>query len=277
MSNNQPYITFHDGRRAPQLGQGTWQLTGEAVIPALQAAVEAGYRSIDTAASYENEAEVGRAIAQCGIPREALFVATKVWNDRHGHDSTKSAFQESLDRLGLDYVDLYLIHWPVPRGKRYLDTWEALIQLRDEGRARSIGVCNFQTGHLQRLLDSTGVLPVVNQIELHPYFQQAELRAYHADHGILTEAWSPLGRTQVLQDPVILELAHQLRATPAQVVLRWHIQMEHMVIPKSSNPARIQENFNLWNLHLDEAAMARIAALDRADGRIGPDPEKFPA
>jgi 2,5-diketo-D-gluconate reductase A len=275
MTINQPYITFHDDRRAPQLGMGTWQLTGDAVVPAIQAAAEAGYRSIDTAAIYGNEAEVGRGIAQCGIPREDLFVATKVWNDRHGHDSTKTAFEESLDRLGLDYVDLYLIHWPVPQNKRYLDTWESLIQLRDEGRARSIGVCNFQVGHLQKLLDSTGVLPVVNQIELHPHFQQAELRAYHQDHDIRTEAWSPLGRTQALRDPVILELAHQLQATPAQVILRWHIQMGHMVIPKSSQPTRLQENFNLWNLHLDDAAMARIAALDRADGRIGPDPDTF--
>ncbi len=187
MTINQPYITFHDDHRAPQLGMGTWQLTGDAVVPAIQAAAEAGYRSIDTAAIYGNEAEVGRGIAQCGIPREDLFVTTKVWNDRHGHDSTKTAFQESLDRLGLDYVDLYLIHWPVPQNKRYLDTWEALIQLRDEGRARSIGVCNFQVGHLQKLLDSTGVLPVVNQIELHPHFQQAELRAYHQDHDIRTD------------------------------------------------------------------------------------------
>lgn len=276
MSTNQPYITFHDGRRTPQLGLGTWQLTGDAVVPAIRAAAEAGYRAIDTAAIYGNEAEVGRGIAQCGVPREDLFVTTKVWNDRHGHDSTKAAFQESLDRLGLDYVDLYLIHWPVPANKRYLETWEALIHLRDEGRARSIGVCNFQVGHLQRLLDGTGVLPVVNQIELHPHFQQAELRAYHADHDIRTEAWSPLGRTQALRDPVIQELAHQLQATPAQVILRWHIQMGHVVIPKSSHPERLQENFNLWNLHLDDAAMARIAALDQgAEGRIGPDPETF--
>ena len=275
MSTNQPYLTFHDGRHAPQLGLGTWQLTGDAVVPAIQAAVEAGYRSIDTAARYENEADVGRGIAQCGVAREDLFVTTKVWNDRHGHDSTKAAFEESLDLLGLDYVDLYLIHWPVPKEKRYIETWEALIQLRDDGRARSIGVCNFQLPHLQKLLDSTGVLPVVNQIELHPHFQQAELRAYHDDHDIRTEAWSPTGRGQALQDPVIQELAHQLQATPAQIVLRWHIQMGHMVIPKSAHPERIRENFNLWNLHLDDAAMARIATLDRADGRMGPDPDLF--
>ncbi|MGB6243269.1 MAG: aldo/keto reductase [Castellaniella sp.] len=275
MSSNQPYLTFHDGRRVPQLGLGTWQVTGEDTAPAVQAAVEAGYRAIDTAYIYYNEAEVGQGIARCGVPREDLFVTTKLWNNRHDRDSAKSALQESLDRLQLDYVDLYLIHWPVPKESRYLEAWEALIQLHDDGRAKSIGVCNFQMHHLQKLLDKTGVLPVVNQIELHPYFQQTELRAYHADHDILTEAWSPLGQGQVLQDPVIQELAHQLQATPAQIILRWHIQMGHMVIPKSSHADRIRENFNLWNLHLDDAAMARIAALDRADGRIGPDPELF--
>ena len=275
MSTNQPYLTFHDGHRAPQLGLGTWRVSEADVVPAIQAAVEAGYRSIDTAAIYGNEAAVGRGIAQCGVAREDLFVATKVWNDRHGLDSTKLAFQESLDRLGLDYVDLYLIHWPAPMNKLYLETWEALIQLRDEGRARSIGVCNFQVGHLQKLLDSTGVLPVVNQIELHPYFQQAELRAYHADHGIITEAWSPLGQGQALADPAILELAHRLQVTPAQVILRWHVQMGHMVIPKSIHAERIQENFNLSNLHLDDEAMQLIATLDRPEGRIGSHPDTF--
>ena len=275
MSTNQPYLTFHEGHRAPQLGLGTWRVSEADVVPAIQAAVEAGYRSIDTAAIYGNEAAVGRGIAQCGVAREDLCVATKVWNDRHGHDSTKLAFQESLDRLGLDYVDLYLIHWPAPMNKLYLETWEALIQLRDEGRARSIGVCNFQVGHLQKLLDSTGVLPVVNQIELHPYFQQTELRAYHADHDIITEAWSPLGQGQALADPAILELAHRLQASPAQVILRWHVQMGHMVIPKSIHAERIQENFNLSNLHLDDEAMQLIATLDRTDGRIGSHPDTF--
>lgn len=275
MSTNQPYLTFHDGNRAPQLGFGTWQLQTTEAVPAILAAVEAGYRSIDTAYIYHNEAEVGQGIAQCGVPRAELFVATKVWNDRHGHDSTKSAFVESLDRMHLDYVDLYLIHWPVPKQKRYVQAWEALIQLRDDGRAKSIGVCNFQISHLQQLLDGTGVLPVVNQIELHPHFQQPELRAYHTAHNIRTEAWSPLGRGQVLRDPAILELAHAHQVTPAQITLRWHIQMGHMVIPKSAHPDRIRENFHLWNLYLTDAEMERIAGLDDPDGRIGPDPETF--
>lgn len=275
MSTNQPYLRFHDGRSSPQIGLGTWKLTGTDVAPAIQAAAEAGYRAIDTAYIYYNEAELGQAIAHCGVPREELFIAAKVWNNRHGHDSTKSALQESLERLQLDYVDLYLIHWPVPMERRYLDTWEALIQLRDEGRAKSIGVCNFNIEHLQKLLDKTGVLPVVNQIELHPYFQQHKLRAYHQDQGILTQAWSPLGQAQILQDPVIQDLAFQLQASPARIILRWHLQMGHLFVPKSSHPERIRENFDLWNLHLDEHAMARIAALDRPDGRIGPDPSKF--
>jgi 2,5-diketo-D-gluconate reductase A len=275
MPINQPYLTFHDGNRAPQLGFGTWQLKPAETAPAVLTALESGYRSIDTAYMYHNETEIGRAIAQSGVPRTDLFVATKVWNNRHGHDSTKAAFEESLERLGLDYVDLYLIHWPVPRQNRYVQAWETLIQLRDEGRAKSIGVCNFQVSHLQRLLDGTGVLPTVNQIELHPHFQQPELRAYHTTHGIQTEAWAPLGRGQALQDPLILELAHAHQATPAQITLRWHVQMGHMVIPKSAHAARIQENFNLWNLHLDDAEMARIAALDTAEGRIGPNPDEF--
>ncbi len=275
MSNHQPYVSLHDGRRAPQLGFGTWQIPEADVPAAVHAALEAGYRSIDTAYIYYNEAGVGKAIVQSGIPRDELFVATKVWNNRHGHDSTKAALRESLDRLQLEYVDLYLIHWPVPKEKRYIDAWEALIQLRDEGLAKSIGVCNFQIPHLQNLLDKTGVLPVVNQIELHPYFQQAELRAYHADHDIVTEAWSPLGQGRVLDDPALTAIAHKHQASAAQVILRWHLQSGNMIIPKSVTPARIQENFNLFNLRLDDEDMAAIAGLDQADGRIGPDPDRF--
>ncbi|MFA7438998.1 aldo/keto reductase [Castellaniella sp.] len=275
MTTQQATLAFHDGRRIPQLGLGTWKLTGETAVPAILAALEAGYRAIDTAYIYYNETEVGQAIARSGIPRNELFVTTKVWNNRHGHDEPKAALEESLERLGLDAVDLFLIHWPVPMEHRYIETWQALIQLRDEGLAKSIGVCNFEIDLLQELLDQTGVLPVLNQIELHPYFQQKALRAFHADHGILTQAWSPLGHGSVLQDPVFLELAHQLQATPAQVILAWHLQSGHLAVPKSGNAQRIRENFNVWNLHLDDDAMARIAALDRADGRTGADPMRF--
>src|SRR3546814_878379 len=194
MSNTPNSVTFHDGRTAPQLGFGVWQIENESAPAAVGAALDAGYRLIDTAAAYNNEQGVGQAIAKAGINRDALFVTTKLWNNQHGHDKAVAAFDSSLDRLGLDYIDLYLIHWPVPKQKLYIKAWEALIRLRDEGRAKSIGVCNFNIAHLQKLLDQTGVLPVVNQIELHPHFQQAELREFHAEHDIVTEAWSPLGR-----------------------------------------------------------------------------------
>ncbi len=275
MSLNQTYLHFHDGRSAPQLGLGTWRLKDGQAIPAIKTAVASGYRSIDAAYIYYNEADVGQGIAQCGVPREDLFVSTKVWNTRHGHDSTKAALHESLDRLKLDYIDLYLIHWPVPKENNYVQAWEALIQLRDEGLAKSIGVCNFQINHLQNLLDKTGVTPVVNQIELHPYFQQEKLRAYHEDHGIITEAWSPLGQGTTLKDPVILEIAQKHQKTPAQIILRWQIQLQNMVIPKSANPERIKQNIDVWNFTLDESDLERIAGLDKADGRIGPDPERF--
>lgn len=275
MSFNQPYLTFYDGQTAPQLGLGTWKLTGDAAVPAIKAAVSHGYRAIDTAYIYYNEAEVGQGIAQCGIPRDELFITTKVWNNRHGHDSTKEAFRESLDKLKLDYIDLFLIHWPVPKEAQYIDTWKALIELRDEGLAKSIGVCNFEERHLQKLLDNTGVLPVVNQVELHPYFQQQELRKYHKSQGIITEAWSPLGQGTTLADPVLNNIAQKHKATAAQVILKWHMQLGNMAIPKSANANRIRENFNIWQFRLDEEDMQRIAELDREDGRIGPDPERF--
>lgn len=275
MSFNQPYITFHDGRKAPQLGLGTWKITGEAVAPAIQTAVSNGYRAVDTAYIYYNETEIGQAIANCGVDRKELFITTKLWNNRHGHDSTKAAFEESLNKLNLDYIDLFMIHWPVPKEALYIETWEALIRLQDDSRARSIGVCNFEDRHLQKLLDNTGVIPVVNQIEIHPYFQQAELRQYHKDHDIITEAWSPLGQGEALKDPVIAAIAHKHQISPAQVILAWHIALGNMVIPKSATAERIIENFNIWNIRLDEDDMAQIATLDRADGRIGPDPERF--
>ncbi|HEU0229606.1 MAG TPA: aldo/keto reductase [Burkholderiaceae bacterium] len=275
MSNAQNTVTFHDGRTAPQVGFGVWQIENDKTPAAVAAAFNAGYRLVDTAAMYHNEQGVGVAVAQSDIGREQLFITTKLWNDRHGHDQTIAAFDESLAKLGLDYVDLYLIHWPVPKQKLYVDAWEALIRLRDEGRAKSIGVCNFSTSHLQTLLDKTGVIPVVNQIELHPNFQQTELRDFHAEHGIITQAWSPLGRGRLWDDPVLGALAHKHNRSVAQIMIRWHLQLGNMVIPKSATPGRILENFQVFDFQLDDDDMRAIEALDTPDGRHGPDPEEF--
>lgn len=275
MSVNHNTVSFHDGRTAPQLGVGVWQIEDEATASVIESALKIGYRSIDTAAIYGNEAGVGQGVARSGVPREELFIATKLWNDRHGHDSTRTAFLESLDKLALDYVDLYLIHWPVPMAGMFVDAWETMIQLRDEGLAKSIGVCNFNINHLQTLLDKTGVMPVVNQIELHPRFQQAELRDFHAEHDIITEAWSPLGRGRVWGDPTLTAIAEKHGRSLAQVMIRWHTQLGNMVIPKSVDSARLEENFHIFDFELDDDDMAQIARLDRADGRYGPDPEVF--
>lgn len=275
MPNTQNTISFHDGRSAPQLGLGVWQVEDDIASSVVQSAIDLGYRSIDTAAIYGNEAGVGRGIAASNIKREDLFIATKLWNDQHGHDITKIAFEQSLEKLGLDYVDLYLIHWPVPKADLFVEAWESIIQLRDEGRAKSIGVCNFNVNHLEKLLDETGVLPVVNQIELHPHFQQAELREFHAEHEIITEAWSPLGRGSLLNEPTLSAIAHKYQRSVAQVIIRWHTQLGHMVIPKSVNPERQKENLNVFDFTLEDQDMAAIAGLDKPDGRSGPDPELF--
>jgi len=275
MNNVANTVTFHDGRSAPRLGFGTWQIDQQVAAGVVETALQTGYRSIDTAAIYGNEKEVGEGLRQSGVAREDIFVATKLWNDRHGYDTAREAFNESLDKLGLDYVDLYLIHWPVPKDDRYVEAWETLIQLRDEGRAKSIGVCNFNVNHLQRLLDETGVLPVVNQIELHPRFQQAELREFHGEHDIVTEAWSPLGRGRLWENPTLVNIAGKHGRTVAQVLLRWHLQLDNMVIPKTITPSRMLENLNCFDFSLSEEDMAAIAALDTPDGRDGPDPELF--
>lgn len=267
--------TFHDGRSAPALGLGTWQIPDASVTQAVVQALELGYRSIDTAAIYENEAGVGRGIREGGVPREALFITTKLWNDAHSHEAARPAFEASLERLGLDYVDLYLIHWPVPDQGQFVQAWESLIRLRDEGLVKSIGVSNFNTEHLQALLDETGVLPVVNQIELHPRFQQPELRRYHADNDIVTEAWSPLARGSLQNDPTLVAIAARLQRSVAQVILRWHLQLGHMVIPKSTRPGRLRENLAVFDFQLSEEDMAAIARLDTPEGRTGPDPATF--
>lgn len=275
MSISPTTVSFHDGRSAPQLGIGLWQVEDDSAGSIVKTAIDIGYRSIDTAAIYGNEAGVGRGIAESSVKRDELFITTKLWNDRHGHASTKTAFDESLEKLGLDYVDLYLIHWPVPKVGLFVEAWECMIQLHDEGRAKSIGVCNFNINHLQQLLDETGALPVVNQIELHPHFQQAELREFHAEHDIITEAWSPLGRGRMWDEPTLNGIAHKHKRSVAQVMLRWHMQLGNMVIPKSATPSRLEENWRTFDFKLDDDDMTAIASLDKPDGREGPDPELF--
>jgi 2,5-diketo-D-gluconate reductase A len=258
----------------PQLGFGVWQVPDAEVTDAVATALEVGYRSIDTAAAYQNEDGVGRALARTDVPREEIFLTTKVWNDDQGYESTLRAFDASAKRLGQEVVDLYLIHWPVPSKDAYVDTWRALLELRSQGRIRAAGVCNFQPAHLQRLLDETGELPALNQIELHPRLQQAELRAFHAQHGVVTEAWSPLASGGLLSDPVIAGIAQRLSRTPAQVILRWHVELGNVVIPKSVTPSRIAENFAIFDFELEPADLAAIEGLNR-DERTGPDPDTF--
>ncbi|WP_405983444.1 aldo/keto reductase [Streptomyces sp. NBC_00872] len=269
-----PDIVLNNGVKIPQLGFGVFQVDDAQTTDAVLAALDAGYRSIDTAAVYGNEEGVGRAIASSGVPRDELFVTTKLWNDRQGYDSALAAFDTSLAKLGLDRVDLYLIHWPAPARDRYLDTWRALEKLLADGRTRAIGVSNFQPAHLQRLLDETGVAPVLNQIELHPGLQQAELRDFHAQHDIATEAWSPLAKGELLQVEAITEIAGRHEKSPAQVMLRWHIQLGNIVIPKSVTPARIRENIDVFDFELSSGDMAAIATLDRGL-RTGPNPDTF--
>jgi 2,5-diketo-D-gluconate reductase A len=273
-----PHVSLSAGSTTidiPQLGFGVWQVPDADVTDAVTTALEVGYRSIDTAAAYENEDGVGRALARTDVPRKEIFLTTKVWNDQQGYDATLRAFDASAKRLGQEVVDLYLIHWPVPAKDAYVDTWRALLELRTQGRIRAAGVCNFQPAHLQRLLDETGELPALNQIELHPRLQQRELRAFHAQHGIVTEDWSPLASGgDLLKDPVITGIAQRLSRTPAQVVLRWHVQLGHVVIPKSVTPSRIAENFQIFDFELEPEDLAAIEGMDRGE-RTGPDPDTF--
>ncbi|MFV5998350.1 aldo/keto reductase [Streptomyces sp. NPDC056231] len=269
-----PTVTFNNGVEIPQLGFGVFQVPDDETTAAVTAALETGYRSIDTAAIYGNETGVGRALAASGLPREDLFITTKLWNAEQGYDATLRAFDASLAKLGLDYVDLYLIHWPAPARDLYRDSWRALERLAEEGRIRAAGVSNFQPGHLLRLLDGATLTPVVNQIELHPGLQQAELRAFHAERKIATEAWSPLAQGAVLDHPVIGELAAKYGKSPAQVVIRWHLQLGNIVIPKSVTPARIRENFDVFGFELTADEMQAVAALDR-DLRTGPHPDEL--
>ncbi|MER7409852.1 MULTISPECIES: aldo/keto reductase [Streptomyces] len=269
-----PNVTLNNGSAMPQLGFGVFQVPDDETTAAVAAALEAGYRSIDTAAAYGNERGVGRAVADSGVPREELFLTTKLWNDDHGHDRAAAAFDASLDKLGLDHVDLYLIHWPLPARDLYVETYRALEEILAGGRTRAIGVSNFQVPHLRRLIDETGIVPAVNQIELHPGLQQKELRAFHAEHGIATEAWSPLAQGAVLGDEAVVRIAEAHGVTPAQAVLRWHLQLGNIVIPKSVTPARIRQNLDVFGFELSDAEMDAVAGLDRGL-RTGPDPDTF--
>jgi 2,5-diketo-D-gluconate reductase A len=273
MGERVPVVTLNNGVEMPQLGFGVFLVPAEEVVDPVRAALDAGYRLIDTATLYGNEEGVGRAIADSGLARDEIFVTTKLWNSDHGYDRTLRAFDHSLKLLGLDVIDLYLIHWPMPARDRYVDTWRALERIYADGRARAIGVSNFTVAHLERVLAEGDVVPAVNQIELHPGLTQDELRAVHAQHGITTEAWSPLGRGQGLLDrPEVLRIAEAHARTPAQVVLRWHLQQGIVVIPKSVHVERIRENADIFGFDLTADEMASVSALD-GPGRIGPDPE----
>lgn len=269
-----PSLTMNDGLEIPQLGLGVYKVPDLEATRVVVDAIELGYRHIDTAAFYDNERGVGRGIAESGAQRADLFVATKVWHDRHGYDATLASFEESLGRLGLEYVDLYLIHWPAPAQDKYVDTWRALEQIRSDGRARSIGVSNFKGHHLDRLAAETSTVPAVNQIELHPRLPQLETRQYDREHGILTEAWSPLARGTLLDEPTLAAVAAKHGKTVAQVVLRWQLDLGNVVIPKSVRRERLASNLEVFDFALDADDLAVIAALESGE-RTGKDPDFF--
>ncbi|KUI32175.1 oxidoreductase [Mycobacterium sp. IS-1742] len=269
-----PLIRLNDGNSIPQVGLGVWQTPPEDTERAVAAALAAGYRHVDTAAAYGNEKQTGRAIAQSGLDRTQVYLVTKLWNSEQGYDATLSAFDASADRLGVDYLDLYLIHWPVPERNLFVETFTAFARLREDGRIRSIGVSNFEPEHLRVLVDATGIVPAVNQIELHPLLPQRDLREMHAQLGIATEAWSPLGQGSLLTHPTVTAVAESHGKTAAQALIRWHIQLGNIVIPKSVNPQRIESNFDVFDFELSEQDMASISSLE--DGsRLGPDPRTF--
>jgi 2,5-diketo-D-gluconate reductase A len=269
-----PNITLNNGVRIPQLGFGVFQIRPEETTQATLRALDVGYRHIDTAEMYGNEKEVGQAVRESGIPREEVFVTSKLNNDRHARQDALTAFDRTLEHLGFGYLDLFLIHWPLPDVGDYAETWQALAEIYRSGLARAIGVSNFQPHHVRRLLDRTDLVPAVNQIEVHPYLTQDPVRAFNAEHGIATEAWSPIAKGRVLDDQTVKAIAEHHGRTPAQVVLRWHIQRGDIVFPKSVTPERVKENFELFDFELSQRAMTAITELNR-DQRTGPDPDTF--
>lgn len=268
----QTTVTLNDGTVMPQLGLGVWQTPPDATADVVRTAVAAGYRAVDTAAIYQNEAGVGEGLRTAGEAGERVFVTTKLWNDDQGFDSALRAFDKSANLLGRPVIDLYLIHWPSPHRNLYVDSWRALVRLKAEGRARAIGVSNFEAEHLERIIGETGVAPALNQIELHPDFQQRALQAANARHGVVTQSWSPLGKGKLLDSPLLTEIAAKHGKTTAQVIIRWHIDNGLVVIPKSVTPSRIRDNIDVFDFKLDADDLARLAELDDAGARLGPDP-----
>jgi len=270
-----PLITLNDGIQIPQLGLGVWQLDDDQAYASSVAALKAGYRHIDTAMIYGNEAGVGRAVAESELARDEIFITTKLWNTDQGYDSTLRAFDASMAKLGLEQLDLYLIHWALPKKNAYRETWKAFVRLQEEGRVRSIGVSNFHPDHLQHIIDDTGVTPSVNQIELHPDFSQVDLVKFCKGLNIVTESWSPLGQGgALLSQPVLSQIAEKHGKTPAQVILRWHTQSQYIVIPRSSNPERIAQNLDVFDFTLDDQDLQAIAHISQT-GRLGPNPDTF--
>ena len=269
-----PLVQLYNGQLIPQLGLGVYKVQQDVAVDVVRTALDLGYRRVDTAALYDNEQEVGAGIRASGLEREEVFVTTKIWNDRQGYQNALEAIDESLQRLNIEYVDMLLIHWPCPSQDKFVETWDALEKSLESGKVRGIGVSNFHPEHLDKLLATASVVPALNQVELHPGLGQAEIRAYDADKAIATEAWSPLARGQMSETDSIQAIAHNHGKTPAQVILRWHIQLGNLVIPKSSNPARLAENLDVFDFTLTTEEMAAIDALE-AGHRIGPDPRTF--
>ncbi len=267
-----PLVTLNSGQQMPQLGLGVYKVNQDIAVQLVQGALDIGYRRIDTAALYDNEAEVGAAIRKSGLAREEIFVTSKIWNDRHGYHEAKEAIQESVDRLNIGYVDMMLIHWPCPKQDKYVETWRAFEEALETGLVRGIGVSNFHANHLEKLIASANVVPAIDQVELHPQLAQTSLRHFNKQHGIHTEAWAPLGRARFMTHPLLVEIAESVGRSVAQVIIRWHLQLGNLVIPKSSNPHRLAENFNVFDFELTEHQMGLIATLN-TETRIATNPD----